>query len=88
MNTLNSLFDWVLVAGLRASLLVLAVFAAQVLDGAPAPRRAAYGHTLLKMETEFPPAGLCLGFVGILQRGGTLRERINAIISQLNSVKP
>ena len=55
---------------------------AQVLDGEPAPRRAAYGHTLLKMETAFPPTGLCLGFVGILQRGGTLRERIHAIISQ------
>ncbi len=55
---------------------------AQVLDGAPADRRVAYGHTLLKMETDFPPTGLCLGFVGILQRGGTLRERIHAIISQ------
>lgn len=55
---------------------------AQVLEGAPAARRAAYGHTLLKMETKFPPTGLCLGFVGILQRGGTLRERIHAIISQ------
>ena len=55
---------------------------AQVLDGAPPQRRAAYGHTLLKMETGFPPNGLRLGFVGILQRGGTLRERIHAIISQ------
>lgn len=55
---------------------------AQVLEGAPAARRAAYGQTLLKMETEFPPSGLCLGFVGILQRGGTLRDRIHAIITQ------
>ncbi len=55
---------------------------AQVLEGSSAARRAAYGHTLLKMETEFPPTSLCLGFVGILQRGGTLRERIEAIISQ------
>lgn len=55
---------------------------AQVLEGAPATRRAVYGQTLLKLETEFPPSGLCLGFVGILQRGGALRERIHSIISQ------
>ena len=55
---------------------------AQVLSGTSATQRAAYGHTLLKMETQFPPTGLCLGFVGILQRGGTLRDRIHAIISQ------
>ena len=45
-------------------------------------RRAAYGQTLLKMETAFPPSGLCLGFVGILQRGSVLRDRIQSIIAQ------
>ena len=55
---------------------------AQVLAGEPAARRAAYGHTLLKLESECPPGGLCLGFVGILQRGSTLHERIHAIIAQ------
>jgi len=54
---------------------------ADVLEGEPAARRAAYAHTLLKMEATFPPTGLCLGFVGMLQHGGTLRERIHAIIA-------
>ncbi|MFT5107177.1 MAG: beta-lactamase regulating signal transducer with metallopeptidase domain [Pseudoalteromonas tetraodonis] len=58
---------------------------AQVLDGATAPRRAAYAQTLLKMETAFPPSGMCLGFVGILQRQSALRERIQAIVSQPQS---
>jgi beta-lactamase regulating signal transducer with metallopeptidase domain len=55
---------------------------ADVLRDASAPRRAAYGHTLLKMETTCARSGLCLGFVGILQRGGPLRERIHSIITQ------
>jgi beta-lactamase regulating signal transducer with metallopeptidase domain len=43
---------------------------------------AAYGQTLLKMETAFPPSGLCLGFVGILQRGSLMRDRIQSIIAK------
>lgn len=60
---------------------------AQVLEDAPWPRRAAYGHTLLKMETACPSPGHCLGFVGILRRRGMLHERIHAIIShpQINN---
>lgn len=52
---------------------------AQVLAGEEQPRRIAYGHTLLKIETTFPPQGLCVGFVGILERGAMLRERISSI---------
>ncbi|MFZ9938104.1 MAG: WG repeat-containing protein [Luteolibacter sp.] len=53
-----------------------------VLRGESADRRAAYGHTLLKMESAFAPSGLCLGFVGILQGGGALRTRIQSIIAR------
>jgi beta-lactamase regulating signal transducer with metallopeptidase domain len=52
---------------------------AQVLHDAPHDRRIAYGHALLKVETAFCPRGFSLGFVGIFQRGATLRSRIQSI---------
>jgi len=52
---------------------------AQVLHDAPNDRRIAYGHALLKVETAFCPRGFSLGFVGIFQRGATLRSRIQSI---------
>jgi len=52
---------------------------AQVLHDAPNDHRIAYGHALLKVETAFCPRGLSLGFVGIFQRGATLRSRIHSI---------
>lgn len=55
---------------------------ADVLRDEPRDRRLAYGHTLLKMETEFPGQGLCLGFVGMIQRGAALRSRIRLIVAQ------
>lgn len=42
-------------------------------------RRVAYGKALLRMEAELPESGLCLGFVGMVQRGKRLRERIQFI---------
>lgn len=52
---------------------------AQVLDRESQAGRVAYGHTLLKVETAFSPAGFSLGFVGIFQRGTALRARIQSI---------
>jgi beta-lactamase regulating signal transducer with metallopeptidase domain len=54
---------------------------ADVLRDASAQHRAAYGHTLLKVESAFPASGLCLGFVGMVQRGAALRSRIEMIIT-------
>lgn len=42
-------------------------------------RRVAYGKTLLRMEAELPQSGLCLGFVGMVQKGKRIRERIQFI---------
>ncbi|SKA86197.1 Signal transducer regulating beta-lactamase production, contains metallopeptidase domain [Prosthecobacter debontii] len=53
----------------------------QVLQGETSARRHAYGSALLKMESAFPTHGLCVGFVGIFQRGSALRTRIQAIAS-------
>ena len=55
---------------------------ADVLDHAPQPERVAYGHTLLKVENAFGHQKLRLGFVGIFQRGTTLRSRIQCIAAQ------
>ncbi|MEZ5386417.1 MAG: M56 family metallopeptidase [Prosthecobacter sp.] len=52
---------------------------AQVLENATPQRRSEYGHALLKIETSFAPLRLCLGFVGMLQRGAALRARIRSI---------
>ena len=52
---------------------------AQVLRNATQQRRSEYGHALLKVEAAFAPLRLSLGFVGMLQRGATLRARIRAI---------
>ena len=52
---------------------------AQVLENAPPQCRIEYGHALLKAETAFPPLRLSLGFVGLFQRGSTLRFRIQSI---------
>lgn len=59
----------------------------QVLAGQSAVRRTVYGHALLKMETRYAPSRACLGFVGVLQRGSVLRERIQRIVS-LHKVNP
>lgn len=53
----------------------------QVLLGETSARRHVYGSALLKMESAFPTHGLCVGFVGIFQRGSALRTRIQAIAS-------
>jgi beta-lactamase regulating signal transducer with metallopeptidase domain len=53
----------------------------QVLLGETSARRHVYGSALLKMESAFPTHGLCVGFVGIFQRGAALRTRIQAIAS-------
>ena len=42
-------------------------------------RRVAYGKTLLRLEAVLPQSGLCLGFVGMVQKGKRLRERIQFI---------
>lgn len=42
-------------------------------------RRVAYGKTLLRMEAELSQPGLCLGFVGMLQKGKRVRDRIEFI---------
>ena len=42
-------------------------------------RRVAYGKTLLRLEAVMPQSGLCLGFVGMVQKGKRLRERIQFI---------
>jgi beta-lactamase regulating signal transducer with metallopeptidase domain len=52
---------------------------AQVLVNATPQRRSEYGHALLKVEAAFAPLRLSLGFVGMLQRGATLRARIRSI---------
>jgi beta-lactamase regulating signal transducer with metallopeptidase domain len=52
---------------------------AQVLENATPQRRSEYGHALLKIEAAFAPLRLSLGFVGMLQRGATLRARIRSI---------
>jgi beta-lactamase regulating signal transducer with metallopeptidase domain len=57
---------------------------AQVLDREPQAERVAYGHTLLRVETAFSHHGLSLGFVGIFQRGITLRSRIQSIATPPN----
>jgi len=51
----------------------------EVLQHEPQPRRVAYGHTLLKVESAFGYDELRLGFVGIFQRGAALRSRIQFI---------
>jgi bla regulator protein blaR1 len=55
---------------------------AQVLHNATPRRRSDYGHALLKVETAFAPLRLCLGFVGLFQRGAALRSRIQSIATQ------
>ncbi len=50
-----------------------------VLHAESPARRVAYGKTLLRMETELPQSGLCLGFVGMVQKGKRIRERIQFI---------
>ena len=52
---------------------------ADVLRDATPEHRVAYGHALLKLESESPGSGLCLGFVGIVQRGTSLRSRLELI---------
>lgn len=42
-------------------------------------RRVAYGKTLLRLEAVLPQSGLCLGFVGMVEKGKRLRERIQFI---------
>ena len=42
-------------------------------------RRVAYGKTLLRLEAVLPQSGVCLGFVGMVQKGKRLRERIQFI---------
>ena len=50
-----------------------------VLHAESPARRVAYGKTLLRMEAELPQSGLCLGFVGMVQKGKRIRERIQFI---------
>ncbi len=57
---------------------------AQVLHNASDGHRVEYGHALLKVETAFCPRGFSLGFVGIFQRGSSLRSRIRSIATHRN----
>ena len=50
-----------------------------VLHAESPARRVAYGKTLLRIEAELPRSGLCLGFVGMVQKGKRIRERIQFI---------
>ncbi|MBK8092405.1 MAG: hypothetical protein IPK32_10635 [Verrucomicrobiaceae bacterium] len=52
---------------------------AQVLENATPQRRSAYGHALLKLESNFAPLRLSLSFIGILQKHASLRARIQSI---------
>ncbi len=58
---------------------------AQVLENSPRSRRVEYGHALLKAETAFAPMRFSLGFLGIFQRGASLRARIQSIAIQPKS---
>lgn len=55
---------------------------ADVLRDAKPDRRAAYGRALLKLETGFSTQDLCLGFVGMIQRGAALRSRLQLVVAQ------
>lgn len=52
---------------------------AQVLTDTSPDRRRDYGHALLKVESDFSPAPLSLGFIGLFQHGAALRHRIQSI---------
>ncbi len=51
----------------------------QVLEGRATDVRHDYGHALIEAAAVYAPRGLSLGFVGILQKGHSLRSRIRDI---------
>lgn len=54
---------------------------ADVLRQQSREQRAAYGHTLLKVESLFQRQSFSLGFVGMHQRGRALQARLRLIVS-------